>query len=75
MSELGFLNPDEKTELIAGQIILMVAKGRAHVIALQLGSLSHSGEKKIFGFKVAIEESTALSEDLWDMVRFPNGSC
>jgi Uma2 family endonuclease len=36
MSELGFLNPDEKTELIAGQIILMVAKGQAHVIALQL---------------------------------------
>jgi Uma2 family endonuclease len=36
MSELGFLNPDEKTELIAGQVVLMVAKGQAHVIALQL---------------------------------------
>jgi Uma2 family endonuclease len=36
MSELGVLLPDEKTELIAGQIILKVAKGIAHVIALRL---------------------------------------
>lgn len=36
MSELGLLQPEERTELIAGQILLKVAKGRAHVIVLQL---------------------------------------
>ncbi len=36
MSELGILNPNERTELIAGQITLMVAKGTPHVITLQL---------------------------------------
>jgi Uma2 family endonuclease len=38
MSELGILDPTERTELIAGQIILMVAKGTPHVITLQLFS-------------------------------------
>jgi Uma2 family endonuclease len=36
MGEVGILDPTERTELIAGQIILMVAKGTPHVIALQL---------------------------------------
>ncbi|HEY9620777.1 MAG TPA: Uma2 family endonuclease [Crinalium sp.] len=36
MSELGILDADERTELIAGQIILMAAKGTPHVTALQL---------------------------------------
>jgi Uma2 family endonuclease len=36
MSDLGILNPSERTELIAGQIVLMVAKGTAHVVSLQL---------------------------------------
>lgn len=36
MSESGILEPDERTELILGQIILMVAKGTPHVISLQL---------------------------------------
>jgi Uma2 family endonuclease len=36
MSELGILNPDERTELIAGQIVLMVAKGTPHVTSLHL---------------------------------------
>ena len=36
MSELGILNPDERTELIAGQITLMAAKGTPHVTALGL---------------------------------------
>jgi Uma2 family endonuclease len=31
MSELGILDPGERTELIAGQIVLMVAKGTPHV--------------------------------------------
>jgi len=36
MSELGILKSDERTELIAGQITLMVAKGTPHVTALHL---------------------------------------
>jgi Uma2 family endonuclease len=36
MSELGILDANERTELIAGQIVLMTAKGTAHVITLQL---------------------------------------
>ncbi len=36
MSELGILKPDERTELIAGQILYMAAKGTPHVLALRL---------------------------------------
>ncbi len=36
MSELGILDPNERTELIAGQITLMAAKGTPHVTALRL---------------------------------------
>ncbi|MEL6468430.1 MAG: Uma2 family endonuclease [Cyanobacteria bacterium J06623_4] len=39
LSEVGLLDPDERTELIAGQIILMAAQGTSHVIALQLLAL------------------------------------
>ncbi|NET61017.1 MAG: Uma2 family endonuclease [Symploca sp. SIO2E6] len=36
MSELGILNANERTELIAGQITLMAAKGTPHVTSLHL---------------------------------------
>jgi Uma2 family endonuclease len=36
MSETGILSPNERTELIAGQIILMAAKGTPHVTSLHL---------------------------------------
>jgi Uma2 family endonuclease len=36
MSEAGFLDPDERTELINGQIVLMAAKGTPHVTSLHL---------------------------------------
>ncbi|MDY7016008.1 MAG: Uma2 family endonuclease, partial [Cyanobacteriota bacterium] len=36
MSELGILDPNERTELISGQITLMAAKGTPHVTALRL---------------------------------------
>jgi Uma2 family endonuclease len=48
MSEMGLLDPNERTELIDGQITLMVAKGTPHVITLQLlasellGQLGHT---------------------------------
>ncbi len=36
MSDLGILDPSERTELIAGQIILMTAKRTPHVLTLRL---------------------------------------
>jgi Uma2 family endonuclease len=36
MSDLGILDPNERTELIDGQIIIMTAKGTPHVTTLQL---------------------------------------
>ncbi|MEM8642578.1 MAG: Uma2 family endonuclease [Cyanobacteria bacterium P01_G01_bin.54] len=36
LSELGLLDPNERTELIAGQITLMAPKGTPHVTALHL---------------------------------------
>lgn len=36
MGELGVLAAGERTELIAGQVLLMAAKGTPHVTALQL---------------------------------------
>lgn len=36
MASLGLLDGVERTELIAGQVILMAAKGTAHVVALSL---------------------------------------
>ena len=39
LSELGLLNANERTELIAGQIIIMAAKGTPHVTALRMLAL------------------------------------
>jgi Uma2 family endonuclease len=36
MNELEIINPNERTELIAGQITIMVAKGTPHVLALRV---------------------------------------
>jgi hypothetical protein len=36
MGELGMIHPDERTELIAGQVLLTAAKRTPHVLALRL---------------------------------------
>lgn len=36
MSELGMLNPDERTELLAGHITLMAPRGTPHVTTRHL---------------------------------------
>jgi Uma2 family endonuclease len=36
MSDVGILNADTRTELIAGQILVMAAKGTPHVLGLRL---------------------------------------
>jgi Uma2 family endonuclease len=40
MSELGLLQPDERTELIEGHVLFKAAKGTSHVLALRLLSLA-----------------------------------
>jgi Uma2 family endonuclease len=36
INDLGIIDPNERTELIAGQILMMAAKGTAHVLTLRL---------------------------------------
>jgi Uma2 family endonuclease len=36
MSDLGLLDPTERTELIDGQIVLIVAKGNPHILTVRL---------------------------------------
>jgi Uma2 family endonuclease len=51
MSDLGILDPNERTELIAGQIIIMTAKGTPHVMTLRLlaNVLENAlGDKSVF---------------------------
>jgi Uma2 family endonuclease len=40
MSDVGILNADTRTELIAGQILVMAAKGTPHVLGLRLLAVS-----------------------------------
>jgi Uma2 family endonuclease len=40
MGELGMIHADERTELIAGQVLFMAAKGTPHVLALRLLSIA-----------------------------------
>ncbi len=47
LSELGILGANERTELIAGKIVLMTAKGTPHVLTLRL--LASSLEKSLDG--------------------------
>ena len=51
MSDLGILDPNERTELIDGQIIIMTAKGTPHVMTLRLlaNVLENAlGDKSVF---------------------------
>jgi Uma2 family endonuclease len=47
LSELGILDPSERTELITGKIVFMTAKGTPHVLTLRL--LASSLEKSLDG--------------------------
>jgi mRNA interferase HigB len=64
MSEFGILPPDERTELLNGQIITMAAKGTAHHSAISAGKLKeasavHSGVNEVIkNFYKKVEKST-----------------
>lgn len=62
MGELGILKADHRTELIAGQIVVMAAKGTPHVLGLRLlavvlGELISSGP-----FFVSTQDPIHLNE-------------
>lgn len=61
MSELGILDPNERTELIAGQITLMAAKGTPHVLALRL--LSRRLDQLLAGQPVFVSTQDPIQLD------------
>ena len=62
MSELGILDPNERTELIAGQITLMAAKGTPHVTALRLLATTLDGLLADFDVFVSTQDPIQLDD-------------
>ena len=62
LSELGLLDPNERTELISGQIIIMTAKGVPHVIALQLLALQFDNLLRNQPFFVRTQDPIRLDD-------------
>ncbi len=61
MSEIGILDPNERTELIAGQIILMVAKGNPHILAVRLLTRTMEASLSDQPVLVSIQEPVQLN--------------
>lgn len=61
MSEVGLLDPNERTELIAGHITLMSAKGTPHVLALRL--LSRALDERLAGQPVFVSTQDPIQLD------------
>ncbi len=61
MAELGFLRSGERTELIAGQILLMVAKGTPHVTSLHL--LGNTLEDELKGEALVRRQDPIVLDD------------
>lgn len=61
MNELGILDPNERTELIAGQITLMAAKGTPHILSLRL--LSHQLDKLLVDQPVFVSTQDPIQLD------------
>ncbi|MEB3294405.1 MAG: Uma2 family endonuclease [Synechococcales bacterium] len=62
MGEFGILQPDERTELIAGQIIFMAAKGTLHVLALRLLSTAFDRQLTNLPFLVSTQDPIQLDD-------------
>ena len=65
MSDLGILDPSQRTELIAGQIILMTSKGTPHVLTLRLLATA---------LENALGERSAVFVSTQDPIRLDNFS-
>jgi Uma2 family endonuclease len=62
MNEMGILAPDERTELINGQIVLKAAKGTARVTSLHL--LANT-LRDLFGNKALVRTQDPIQLDDW----------
>jgi Uma2 family endonuclease len=62
MSELGILDPTERTELIAGQITLMVAKGNPHILTVRLLTRAMETALSDQSVLVSIQEPIQLND-------------
>lgn len=62
LSELGLLDPSERTELIAGQITLMASKGTPHVTALRLLAQSFDAFLAERSFFVSTQDPIVLDD-------------
>lgn len=62
MSELGILDPTERTELLAGQILCMAAKGTPHVLALRLLSTALDARLANQPFFVSTQDPIQLDD-------------
>jgi Uma2 family endonuclease len=62
MSELGLLDPAERTELIDGQIVLMVAKGNPHILTVRLLTRALEAALSDRPVLVSIQEPIHLSD-------------
>jgi Uma2 family endonuclease len=62
MSEMGLLDPTERTELIAGQITLMVAKGNPHILTVRLLTRTMETSLSDRPILVSIQEPIQLND-------------
>jgi Uma2 family endonuclease len=62
MSEMGLFAPHERTELIDGQITLMVAKGNPHILTVRLLTRAMEAELSDRPVLVSIQEPIQLSD-------------
>lgn len=60
--ELGILDANERTELLAGQIILMAAKGTPHVTALRLLAIALGGLKTDLSIFISTQDPIQLDD-------------
>ena len=62
MNDLGLLDPTERTELIDGQIVLMVAKGNPHILTVRLLTRALGAALSDYPVLVSIQEPIHLSD-------------
>jgi Uma2 family endonuclease len=62
MGELGMIHADERTELIAGQVLFMAAKGTPHVTALRLLAIALDALLADLAFFVSTQDPIQLDD-------------
>jgi Uma2 family endonuclease len=62
MGELGMIHADERTELIAGQVLFMAAKGTPHVTALRLLAIALDALLADLPFFVSTQDPIQLDD-------------